>query len=506
VPDTASDLRRRLAVAIPALALALLTLGGATEKVADVDVGWVVAAGRVILAEGAAPVRNGLSFTAPDHPWIMHEWLLGPVYALGFRALGAAFFGLVGVASSAAIGWLVLSRTFRVLRSPLVASVWSTLLFVFSFDRLRSARPIGISLVLACFFVVLAFRPRLGPRAIAACVGLELLWTNVHGSFPLGLVVLALAAVDSEDKRGHLFALGGAAAATLLNPYGPRLFGLVASYASGTGEATSLVQRRVLEFSPIWRAGYHDVVDPIEIVIVVGIAVLAVFVLRGRTGRGAAALALLLCTAALLQARNVALAALPGGLALLPDAARLFEQRGGAPREREGRTRPVLLVAPAVALAIVGLVWTARTRPADEWFDPSMGGASFARLARRLPDGARVFVPFRSGGLLLLLAAERGVTTFYDSRNDCYPSSIAGAALALKDGELPPEGLSTLLERHGTTHAIVPAEQYVRAAELDPRWAALAVIEPALRPTWRTVATDGGWVLLEAPPERRGPS
>ncbi|GEM_PF-1124256 len=505
MPDMGSHLRRRVAVAIPALALALLTLGGATGKVADVDVGWVVAAGRRILAEGAAPTRNALSFTAPDHPWIMHEWLLGPVYALGFRTLGPAFFGLVCVASSAVVGWLVLARTFRVLPSPLLASVWSTLSFAFFFDRFRSARPIGISLVLACVLAALAFRPRLGPRAIAACVGLELLWTNVHGSFPLGLVILALAAIDAEERRGHLFALAGAAAATTINPYGLRLFGLVASYASGAGEATSLVHRRVLEFSPIWRAAYHDVVGPIEIALVVAIAALAVRVLRDRAGRGAAALALLLCIAALLQARNVALATLVGSLVLLPHAARLLERRG-VPRANDVRTRPLLLVVPAVVVAIVGLAWTARTRPADEWIHPSMGGAPFARLARKLPDGARVFVPFRSGGLLLLLAAERGVTTFYDSRNDCYPASVASAALALKDGELPPEGLSALLERHGTTHALVPAEDHVRAVELDPRWAALAVIEPALRPTWRAVATDGGWVLLEAPAPGSGPS
>jgi hypothetical protein len=118
---------------------------------------------------------------------------------------------------------------------------------------------------------------------------------------------------------------------------------------------------------------------------------------------------------------------------------------------------------------------------------------------RKVPDGSKVFVPFRSGGLLLLLASERGVLTFYDARNDCYPPAIAGPALALKDGELPPEGLVALLARHGTERAIVPSAEHVRATPGDPRWPALGVLEPALRPGFAPVASDGGWVLLERP-------
>jgi hypothetical protein len=483
---------------LPAIALALVTLRAATERVADVDVGWIVAVGRRVLVDHAAPTHGMFSFVAPETPWIMHEWLLGPAYALGWQAVGPAIFALVGIGASVALGWLLLNQM-RSLQ-PSFAALWATLLFVFAFDRVRSARPIGLSLVIACVLVVLAFRPRLDRAAIIACFGLELVWTNLHGSFPLGLVILAFACLDAQRRtmrRGHLVALGGAALATMVNPYGLRLHGLVARYALGSDPTMSSIHRRVLEFTPIWRAGYHDVVSPIEIAIVVALVVLAWDALRKREregGRGAGALALVLCVGAFLQARNASLAILVASLLLLPHAA---SKVGGA-SQKIRRTMP--RIVPAAVVGLVALLWTLharRTVDTDDWIDPSIGGAAFARLARRLPDDAKVFVPFRSGGLLLLLASDRGVTTFYDSRNDCYPPDIVATALALKDGELPPEGLAPLLARYGTTHAVVPTEAWVKSSSGDPRWFALAVLEPALRTDFHVVAAADGWVLLE---------
>src|SRR5512139_2612761 len=78
-------------------ALALLSacyamLSAVSVQVSDPDAFWVAAAGRELLAQHRVPTTNLFSFTEPNTPWVMHEWLLGPVYAIGLQQLGPAFF------------------------------------------------------------------------------------------------------------------------------------------------------------------------------------------------------------------------------------------------------------------------------------------------------------------------------------------------------------------------------------------------------------------------------
>jgi hypothetical protein len=437
-------------------ALALVAWRAARSPLGDVDVGWITAAGKRILQTHEVPRVNGYSFVAPEHPWIMHEWGFGVLYALGYGAFGVRFFAMIAAAATMATGALVVDRAFRAL-APAFAAVLCATLFVVAFERMTSARPIGVVTLLAAIMVVIA--PRRTALSDALCVLVELVWTNLHGSFPLGLVILAA-------MRARPAALVTAGASTILNPYGLRLWGHVLRYAFGTDETIAIVRERVLEFAPVWRAGYHAVVTPFELAALV---VLGAFAAHRRS-----LLAALLVGLALLQARNVTIALVVGTLVVL-------DAKGA--RER--------WIAPVAACAAALVCVFARAA-----IDDAIGGAAFVGLVHRLPDGARVFVPFRSSGLLLLYGAERGVTTFYDARNDCYPPAIARLALRLKDGILPEGGLVGALR--GTEWAIVPSEAYVRATPGDARFAQLALLEPALR-GYRVEAREGGWLLLRSP-------
>ena len=454
---------------LPVLALVFVTIRAARAPLDDVDVGWLVATGRTVLATHAVPTRNAFSYAAPDQPWVMHEWLLGVVYAAGFRAVGAVFLNAVAVLAATALGALVLHAARRT--SPIVGTVWTIALFVVAFDRVTSARPIGVMLVFPALFVVLAFRRRLTAPRLVALVVIELAWTSLHGSFFLGPLILLATALDART-RGHLAALVGAIIATFVNPYGLRLHRLVLGYALGLDPTLHEVRARVLEFAPIWRPAYHVVVSPAEIALVLVVAVMAF-----RRGGARGVLAGILVLMALLQARNAAVAAIVGSMLVFP--------------ESEPSPRAAW---PALAALAAGLL--ALRTPA---IDDSLGGTAFVELAAGLPANANVFVPFRSAGLLLLLDGERGVRTFYDARNDCYPPDLARIGLALKDGELPAEGLATVLLRHGTTAAIVPRASFVEATPGDARWPALAVLEPALA-GWERFGESGGWVSLRPRP------
>ena len=63
----------------------------AARPIDDADVWWIAAAGRDALVRWAAPFSNHYSFTAPDHPWVMHELGFGLAYALGIGAWDPRF-------------------------------------------------------------------------------------------------------------------------------------------------------------------------------------------------------------------------------------------------------------------------------------------------------------------------------------------------------------------------------------------------------------------------------
>src|SRR5262249_25503493 len=68
--------------------LALFGGHAVTEPVDDLDVWWIAAAGRDLLATSAVPRVNAYSYTAPDSPWVMHELAFGLLYAFGLHAVG----------------------------------------------------------------------------------------------------------------------------------------------------------------------------------------------------------------------------------------------------------------------------------------------------------------------------------------------------------------------------------------------------------------------------------
>jgi hypothetical protein len=467
-----------------------LFVGSLVAKVDDADVWWVAAAGRQMLATGAVPRTNGFSFAEPDHPWVMHEWLFGPPYAWGLGSLGPRFFALVAAGAFALTGGLVAAATVgraRHLAVGCAAALIAVVLFAHP-----TARPTWVALGFPAAMALLAFRETLGRVAACACVVLELLWANAHGSFPLGVALLGTAAWAAPlDRRRRIAVTLAAAAVTLVNPYGPRLHALVLDYlfaspGRGVGDLTP-----ILEYAPLWSVRYFAVHSVAAIVVLGGLVLLAAMELRRTAHRARAVLVLALVPLAVVQARFVPTLALVAGIVLLPaldDAVartRLAALAGGP--WRPGRATAGLYAGVLAGLAAVVFA-TVASRPAEAWIDSALGGASFLRLASRLPDGANVVTPFRSAGLVLWLAAPRGVRVFYDSRNDPYSPEMRRTGLTLL--ERPPGEILGELERRGATYALVPSPP---AAEPGSRRGYDAALDAATG--WSSRARDGGWCL-----------
>ena len=161
--------------------------------VADNDLWGHVYFGRAILAEGALPLANRYSYTAPDFPWINHEILAECLFAWTFDHAGAS--GLlvlktvVGLATLAIVARIVIRRV----ASPLVwstALVWVSSLMGWGF----LVRPqIFSSLALALLWERLDAHDVSGRTSTLVVLPLLFaIWVNTHGAVVAGLGILLL--------------------------------------------------------------------------------------------------------------------------------------------------------------------------------------------------------------------------------------------------------------------------------------------------------------------------
>lgn len=432
------------ALAVVAAVAALVALQAAVAPLWDADLWWVLATGEELLRARAVPRVNGHSFTAPAHPWVMHEWLLGALDALLVRALGLPGVALVRVAAAltaAACAWGVAAREAR----PLVAATSLAVALGLFGGRFESARPMGVAYAFALLVAWAAFAPALRARHAAAAALAVLLWTNAHGSFPLALAILLAAAVEHRGDRRRVGLLALCAALTLANPYGIRMHDLVRRYlAGGAQDPVSVVHARIVEWWPLHRAPLR-MYSPAELAGFAAVAVAWIFALRDKRFRARAALGLALCAMALRHQRHLQLA----GLLSVPLLAGVVDSwRGWAPSPPP-RARRAFAAAALIALCAWGIVYA--RRPAARWVNPTRDPEDFARLHASLPGGARLFATLPFAGYAVWLGGPR---VFFDTRNDCYPRAVLRDALDLDEGVLPPDRARRILWARGATHAI----------------------------------------------------
>ena len=226
-------------------------LEGVKTLLGDCDTGWHIRTGEWILAHGWVPTRDVFSFSKPGAPWFAWEWLSDVLFAR-LNALG-------GLQTVVMFSILMLSVTFAALfllvrrkSNPLVA-IAVTMLAATASSIHWLARPHLFTLLfLVLFYAALEQvqegRTRLmGVPILAALPVVTILWTNLHGGFFVGaLMILAYGggeilrlvfSPNAADRRpawlkARSYFLSGLAclAASLINPYTYHLHVHMAQY------------------------------------------------------------------------------------------------------------------------------------------------------------------------------------------------------------------------------------------------------------------------------------
>ncbi len=388
-----------------------LTIG--LRPLADNSFFTHLSTGRLILERGSVPSRDPYTFTAAGEPWVVQSWLASWVYAT-VEALGGAaalrlLMGLIG-AGVAALIWRLTRPAEAIVPRLAVAA-----LAVGVGGELWAERPFMLGLAaLGC--VVLAADGALDPRWL---LPIGWIWVNVHGSFPLGLAYLLVVSLgrrlDGDPPVRELRALRWAVAgmvAGAIGPVGPRLL---------TFPLELLRRQDVLRNVIEWRAPTFDSFS--QRLFVVQLALAIVLLVRRPSYRSALVLAVF-GSAALLGARNLAVAS----LVLVPAMAAAVPELGSL---RSSQRPRVAAVIGLVGLVVVALLGVARFDQRD--FE--LRGYPIDALAYLDEVGVDLRVHHLATqdvvGNVQELVYGADERVFYDDRFDMFPDAVTEAHLAL---------------------------------------------------------------------------
>lgn len=471
------------AVLWPLAVLACLFAFVATHPIRPHDFWWHLAVGREIVQTGHIPQVDHYSYTMPGRPYPSYNvyWLadvaLYRVYALGGPALSVFAHTLLIVGTYLLL--FLLCR--RIAGDARLATVALLVALVLGFEN-WNLRPQAITFLLFTLNLWLIVRFRMDARVprwlVLGFPVLMLVWVNCHGSFPLGIVMQGLWALETVWERWRIgsrsqrevwvpcVAVLLSAGATLLNPQGVGIFG----YLRAMG-ANPVVQQL-----PEWAPASLATADGLAF-FMLGALGLGLLLWAGRDRSGL--FHWLMLGSFGLLAWHTGRAIVWFGLVLAPIAAellaRVLRRTPAAPAQLSSRGERVtlgLIVAGFVALMLVTLPWFKGHLP----LPPRKAGlisqetpvaATDFLLRSQLPP--RVFHYDAYGSYLIWAAAPR-YQVFADPRIELYPEGVWSLYHRVSRGDAGWEeglglcGVNTLLLSRADQPGLLAA------AQRSPRW------------------------------------
>src|SRR5215472_9949437 len=244
-------------------------MDGMLTLLGDCDTGWHIRTGQWILANHAVPVRDIFSFSKPGQAWFAWEWLSEIIFAKLYSHGGLATLALFAI--------LLLAITFTILfrlvrrKSNAVVAIVVTILAASASSIHWLARPHLFTLLFLVLFHGALESVRAGKAQFAGLPILAILpfatilWTNLHGGFFVGIVLVGsygvgeglrmLFAGESLGTRLALWQPGkylasalACLAASLINPYTYHLHVHVVQFLRDPYQPTIVIEFLSLRF------------------------------------------------------------------------------------------------------------------------------------------------------------------------------------------------------------------------------------------------------------------
>ena len=441
-----AELREKLANDLLLIFLALglpIGLASAPRAFGDGDTAWHVAVGQWIIQHGKIPTTDQFSFTFFGKPWVAMEWPADVIFASAFHFAGYAGLAAITAAAIMALNTIVLLY----LRSRI--GPFGLVIVILTADVVLSAfmlaRPhVLVWPLLAGWTVLLAKSTETGRPPPLWSALLLILWTNLHGSFPVAAIIGGCLALDAlivaqwKTLRQWLLFAAVCAVAICLNLNG--LDGLLQPFRVAQLKTLNLIgewQPTIPRFTPQFYAAL--------------LMVLGILFWRGvRIPVGRLLLLLAMLMLAFMQLRH------QSWLAIV--AAVLIPPLLGKKTETTGKSLPVL--AAAVPLLLVRALWP--LTPPESVSNPRGLLAHVPAELRTQP----VFNEYSFGGPLILA----GIRPYIDGRSEMYGDAFMNDYTEITHGDWG--RFDRAVKRYNIRWTILPAGEFKLREELDrsPEW------------------------------------
>lgn len=221
---------------VMAILLVVLTVFTIRSRFSDPDLWWHLKTGEIIWNTHSIPRVDVFSFTANNHPYTPHEWLsqLTIYNAWRFGGYSGLMLWLCVLSSVFVIGAYALCALYS--GSPKVAFLGGLIAWLFGTVGLAIRPQLLGYILLLCELLILYLGRSRDSRWFLALPPLFAIWVNVHGSFFLGLVLLAIVLFcafldfrigllvssrwEKRKRRMLAIGLGLSVAALFANPIG----------------------------------------------------------------------------------------------------------------------------------------------------------------------------------------------------------------------------------------------------------------------------------------------
>jgi hypothetical protein len=204
----------------------------------DPDLWWHIRYGESILSTHHWPTVEQYSFTAAGQRWLSYEWLGDVLLAAAYRFGGLRGLGLLLILLGSAFALLLYHYSTVYCGNPKAGFLASAVLINLANSFNLRPQMFGYLFLLLTLILLQQFR-RGQRRAVWLLPPLLLVWVNTHGSWIIGLGVVAVYLAgglttlrmgnaetqrwSASERRSLTLAFALAVAATLITPYGAGL-------------------------------------------------------------------------------------------------------------------------------------------------------------------------------------------------------------------------------------------------------------------------------------------
>ena len=416
---------------IPALVGALVFLMAARAPL-DSDLFWHLRAGETTLGTLRPVLSDMMSYTRAGAVWVNHSWLGEVILALFYNLAG--FLGLSILVAGSAV--LLMQGIYGLMEGPALWRAFVVVLACLVIAPLWTPRPQLFSLLMLVGLEMLLVRWRAGKARLVWVIPLFVLWSNLHGGYPLGLILIAcwiagellnhLTGLEGALPPRRLLLLGlaglGGWLVVAINPNGTAMWG-IPFQTLGVG----VLQQAI----PEWASpDFHDLAQQPFLWMLA--AILGAFGMSGRAVEGKALVKVVIFGAlGLIARRNFGPFGLLAAPVLCGSGWLVLERLAGRLPEGVGAGKPVSLtfqrafnlgLIALLVLAAVIKVWAVTQPNLIETYLREHYPTDAVSWMRQEKPAGRLFSSYGWGGYLDWALPEYPV--FIDGRTDLFGDAL----------------------------------------------------------------------------------